>query len=228
MRRPNVTLANVDPRVARKTAELRAEWRADKSHDAENKNIKSPDAIILATAVLYGATVLHSTEPKFHRHSKTALVSGLRITMPVLDQGQKVFELASGEQPASEAANESEETTPVAITTEEAIAVATDAGASPPSGDEHQAAHVVASEQQATDSVAPPKVLVAVVPPQPDRLDDVTTTPISATSTTTVVVAEKELPSGSEQIVDQPTEVPSDPKPAGPTTSGVTPALPSA
>jgi predicted nucleic acid-binding protein len=82
LQRPNVVVFNVDAQVARLTAELRAEWR--RTSTAEHRNIKTPDAIVLATAILGGADVLHTFEPKLLRFSGTPLVSNLAITSPAL------------------------------------------------------------------------------------------------------------------------------------------------
>ena len=93
LRRPNVLLVSVDFRVARKTAELRFQWRADQTHGSDNRNIKMPDAMILATAILYQVTVLHTFDTPMQRHNKSALVSGMAITEPRLHGGQRVLDL---------------------------------------------------------------------------------------------------------------------------------------
>ncbi len=91
IRRPNVLVVNVDPRVARRAARLRAEWRTTAKSEKEDRNIKTPDAIIIATAILAGATVLHSLEPRFIRHHKSLLVNLLEITTPMLAGGVLVL-----------------------------------------------------------------------------------------------------------------------------------------
>ncbi len=108
LQRPNVLVVNVDPQIARRTARLRSEWRASATPD-EKRNIKTPDAIILATAMLAGASVLHTFEPKLQRLSKTELVEQLSITSPLLASGQKVF-LSIEEQRNDEAINEPQKT----------------------------------------------------------------------------------------------------------------------
>jgi predicted nucleic acid-binding protein len=42
IRRPNVLVVSVDPRIARRTAQLRAEWRAMAAPDDTPRNIKTP------------------------------------------------------------------------------------------------------------------------------------------------------------------------------------------
>jgi|GEM_PF-3212689 len=92
LKRPNVRLMDVTPHIARKTAELRWKWKSrDESHIDEPRNIKTPDVIIIATAAHCGASVLHTFENKYDKHSGTPLVSNLKITKPILVSGQKVF-----------------------------------------------------------------------------------------------------------------------------------------
>jgi predicted nucleic acid-binding protein len=90
LKRPNVRLMDVTPHIARKTAELRSKWR-NESHRNEPRNIKTPDAIIIATAAHCGASVLHTFEDKYYKHSETPLVSNLKIIKPMLSSGQQVF-----------------------------------------------------------------------------------------------------------------------------------------
>jgi predicted nucleic acid-binding protein len=96
LRRPNVQLWNVDPRVARRTAALRADWRRQTAQ--KDGNVRTPDAIVITTAVMAGATVLHSFDDKVLRFHKNPLVGDLAITLPRLAGGQKVF-LTEGVEP---------------------------------------------------------------------------------------------------------------------------------
>lgn len=135
IRRPNVEIVNVDPRIARRTARLRAEWRATATSDEQARNIKTPDAIIIASAMLAGATVLHSLEPRMRRHHKTALVDGLDITMPMLSGGQLVLRTVKAEKEGGEADVEEIAGTPIP-----SEPFAADPGTSPSGIAEHETA----------------------------------------------------------------------------------------
>lgn len=89
-RRPNVMLANVDPRIARKAARLR--WLA-KAPDERNhiKKLHTPDAIILATAIIHEATALHTYDPDLLRFNVTDLANNIPILQPRMSSGQNVL-----------------------------------------------------------------------------------------------------------------------------------------
>ena len=163
MKRPNVKLVNVYPKLARKTAELRANWRSMGANNpsappntcktcgtslGENRNIKTPDAIVLVTAMLHGVTVLHSLEPRMKRHSKTDFVDGLEICDPKLASGQMLLPEHTDDQPLVETPNEQADktTTPVGQTEP----VAPEAGTGPVRSDEHPPAEADGQEKAET------------------------------------------------------------------------------
>ena len=162
MKRPNVELVNVYPKLARKTAELRKQWQytASSTHEArqpnncpscgkslgENRNIKTPDAIVLMTAMLHGATVLHSFEPGMKRHSKTTLVDGLEICDAKLYSGQLILPERNDDKPRAETTNEPAEKTPAPAGESEHVTV--DAGESSVSGDEHATTEATGSGEE--------------------------------------------------------------------------------
>lgn len=55
----------------------------------QERKIKAPDAAIIATAILYGADVLHSLEPKHLQLNGSPIVAGLKITKPIGPGGQQ-------------------------------------------------------------------------------------------------------------------------------------------
>lgn len=87
MQRPNVTWANVTVEIAKKAAEIRDYWMQT-SKKGERRNITTPDAQIIATAVIYKVDALHSMEPKHHKLNGTRIVNMLRITLPREYDGQ--------------------------------------------------------------------------------------------------------------------------------------------
>lgn len=81
-KRKNVYPADVDFRVADKASEIRKKSiLANTSGSGVNK-IKTPDALIAATAIVYKATVLHSFDPDLLSVSETEIVDGLKIIPP--------------------------------------------------------------------------------------------------------------------------------------------------
>lgn len=76
----NVFLAQVDRRVA----ELATGIREAACNDG--MNIKTPDAIIMATAINYSASVLHSFDMK--KHNGRPLARGMKIMSPQPLSGQ--------------------------------------------------------------------------------------------------------------------------------------------
>lgn len=93
--RPNVLLVDVNVPVAKKTREVRMAARAS----TPTRSIKIPDAQIIATAILYGADVLHTFDTKLLNVSMSPIVDSLPIRVPCLLSGQKV--LGFSRQPSS-------------------------------------------------------------------------------------------------------------------------------
>lgn len=95
--RSSVRLADVDPRVAEKAANLRAKVLDNKKY---TRKLRTPDAIILATAIIYDADVVHSLDRDFLRLSNTDDAERMTITKPKIIGGQT--SLLSGTQDGGE------------------------------------------------------------------------------------------------------------------------------
>ena len=95
LKRSNVIVVDVTIGMAQKAAEIRGKAAKAK----EKRRLKTPDAIVIATALVYGADVLHSFDPHLVNLSGTAIVDGLKITHPHLITGQRALPgvVASGE-----------------------------------------------------------------------------------------------------------------------------------
>ena len=83
LRRSNVVVADTTPAIAERGSRLR-----DRA-EAEGRKIKTGDATIIATAIVYGVAMLHTFEPKHINLSGSEVVEGLRITQPLPLSGQK-------------------------------------------------------------------------------------------------------------------------------------------
>lgn len=83
----NVIFADVSPPVA--DVALQVRYSANK--DTPKRNIKIGDAQIIATAIAFGADVLHTFDPKLLNVSKSKIVQGLVIVHPKLLSGQRVM-----------------------------------------------------------------------------------------------------------------------------------------
>lgn len=86
MQRPNLIPIATTMSIARKCAGIRVKMAKVKP---QAMAIKQPDGIIVATAILAGATVLHTFDEKLLRLSGTDFVDGLRIQKPMDPRGQK-------------------------------------------------------------------------------------------------------------------------------------------
>jgi len=82
LNRSNVVLANITLPIAQLASAIRIKGAV------ENRKIKTPDAQILATAILYKADALHSLDPHHISLNGSAIVDGLRITPPLSLGGQ--------------------------------------------------------------------------------------------------------------------------------------------
>ncbi|MCC6124140.1 MAG: PIN domain-containing protein [Pirellulales bacterium] len=84
VKRPNVTVANVDERVGRIARIIRED--ALQAHDAGKlkQGVKIPDALITATAVLYKATELHTYDSVLREYGELnpPILRGLLIGRP--------------------------------------------------------------------------------------------------------------------------------------------------
>ena len=101
LKRSNVIVVDVTIGMAQKAAEIRGKAAKAK----EKRRLKTPDAIVIATALVYGADVLHSFDPHLVNLSGTAIVDGLKITHPHLITGQRALPgvVASGEDQSAPA-----------------------------------------------------------------------------------------------------------------------------
>jgi len=78
-----VVVADATKRIAEVASEVR-----DKA-EREGRKIKTGDATIIATAIVYNVHALHTFEPKHHALSGGEVVSGLKITSPLSESGQR-------------------------------------------------------------------------------------------------------------------------------------------
>jgi predicted nucleic acid-binding protein len=85
--RPNVQLIDVNPPVAKKVRVVRNRG----INATPKRSIKIGDAQVIATALLYGADVLHTFDEPLLRLSRSSIVDGLLITKPQLLSGQKLL-----------------------------------------------------------------------------------------------------------------------------------------
>lgn len=76
LQRSNVIKVETSFRIAKKASEIRA------AGQKEGRNIKTPDAQILATAIVIGANVLHSLDERALKLNRSPIVDGLEITVP--------------------------------------------------------------------------------------------------------------------------------------------------
>jgi predicted nucleic acid-binding protein len=90
--RSTVRRADGSFNVAKKAEQIRSRGHT-LSRRGEARNIKTPDATIIATAILFEVDALHSLEPRHHRLSGTKIVEGLKICSPVHVSGQRALEL---------------------------------------------------------------------------------------------------------------------------------------
>jgi predicted nucleic acid-binding protein len=92
LQRSNVIKVDTTFQIAQKAERIRSRAiETAKKH--EKRNIKTPDATIIATAIVYGADVLHSMEPRHHKLSESDIVDGLRIMLPQDLSGQKMLDI---------------------------------------------------------------------------------------------------------------------------------------
>jgi len=88
LKRSNVIVADTTLNIARKASEIRDAGLAMKPA----RKIKTPDATIIATAVTYGCSALHSLDDRGNgplRLNGTPASCGTRITKPISATGQR-------------------------------------------------------------------------------------------------------------------------------------------
>jgi predicted nucleic acid-binding protein len=82
-RRSNVINADMTVAIAQKAARIREACLK------EGRKLRTPDATILATAILYKASVLHSLDTDLLNLNGNPIVEGLPITLPLPLSGQR-------------------------------------------------------------------------------------------------------------------------------------------
>lgn len=99
LKRSNVSVIDKHVPIAKKAGEIRSKALA------EGRRLKTPDATVIATAIMSGADVLHSLDDRAHLNlSESPIVDGLKITLPRPFSGQKSLPYANGtEEPDSDA-----------------------------------------------------------------------------------------------------------------------------
>lgn len=102
-KRKNVFPANLDFRISQKASEIR-KWTIEANERGEQlKKVKTPDALIAATAIIYKATVLHTFDDGLLQLSEKPVVDGLKIQWPKpLRVTQNVRGLFDAEQATAE------------------------------------------------------------------------------------------------------------------------------
>lgn len=79
--RPNIVRVDVSFEIAARAEGLRSS-AITTAKRGQQRNIKTPDAQIIATAIIHHVDALHSMEPRHHAISGTKLVDGMRICLP--------------------------------------------------------------------------------------------------------------------------------------------------
>ena len=92
MKRTSVTALNTDMRVAKQAAIFRQNGARARKLGIINDGFKAPDAMIVASAYVYQAEVLHTFDPVLLALSETEYVNGLRIEHPLFYEEQPLFE----------------------------------------------------------------------------------------------------------------------------------------
>ncbi len=80
--RSNVIVADITATIAQRASQVR-----DKA-ESEGRKIKTGDATIIATAIIYNANALHTFDPPLLNLHKSDTVGGLSITHPLPRSGQ--------------------------------------------------------------------------------------------------------------------------------------------
>ena len=83
LQRSNVILADTTYPIARKASDLRSAFLA------QNRKLKTPDAQVIATAIVYRANALHSLDPDILNVAGDPAIEGLRISRPMTIHGQR-------------------------------------------------------------------------------------------------------------------------------------------
>ena len=87
LKRSNINRVDVSFPIAQKAEQIRSK-AITMFAKHQQRSIKTPDAQIIATAIVHEADVFHSLEPMHHNLSGHAVVDGLSITTPKDISGQ--------------------------------------------------------------------------------------------------------------------------------------------
>lgn len=85
--RSNIVRIETSFQIAKKAEQVRSRGMT-RAKKGQKRSIKTPDATIIAAAIVFGADVMHSLEPRHHSLSGTGIVDGLTITPPRDPTGQ--------------------------------------------------------------------------------------------------------------------------------------------
>jgi predicted nucleic acid-binding protein len=85
LNRANVLSVDLTPQIARRAAAIRERGLAERP----KRKLKTPDAQIAATAIAYGANVLHSLDDDLLHLNGHDTVDGLAICRPIPFSGQR-------------------------------------------------------------------------------------------------------------------------------------------
>lgn len=86
MKGENVVAANIDFRMAELAATMRERARDAYARKVITAGIKAPDALIVATALIYRVDVLHTFDPVLLSLDRSPIVDSLHITQPISAQ----------------------------------------------------------------------------------------------------------------------------------------------
>jgi predicted nucleic acid-binding protein len=81
-KRSNILRANVDFRIAERAALIRERAIKALKEQRIEKSIKAPDALIVATSLIYKADILHTFDPVLLSLDEHPVVEGLKISEP--------------------------------------------------------------------------------------------------------------------------------------------------
>ena len=82
LKNPNVITGDTTAPIAMRASRIRSDGAAT------GRSLKTPDATIMATSIIYRVDALHTLEPKLINLTGMPLVDGLRISLPIAFHGQ--------------------------------------------------------------------------------------------------------------------------------------------
>lgn len=90
--RSNIMRIETTFQIAKKAEQIRSRGLTQPTK-SQIRKIRTPDATIIASAIIFGADLMHSLEPKHHSLSGSSIVDGLKITMPQDPSGQRMLSI---------------------------------------------------------------------------------------------------------------------------------------